>query len=132
MDEQQKKSFLALIQLDAGNLYRRIVDRKEDYLMVLHLKRTRKHFAHIFHCKYPQMNLSDLKELRESTISSIDYFYRKVNELQWYLLHTEDLPAMVSDHTEMEIKKLHSLFDEAMQNLSIEREGGPPPLDFKE
>ena len=120
MNEQQKKSFIALIQLDAENLLHRIQDRREEYLMILNLKRTRDHFSDIFHSKYGHIDIGQLKELKESTIYSIDHFYREVEELKWYLLHTEDLPAMISDRTHASIKKIANLFREMSQNLGPE------------
>lgn len=135
MNDQQKKSFLTLIRLDAEGLFQRIQDKQADYLMILNFKRTREHFADIFQSKYGQISITDLKQLKESTIYSLDYFHREVCELKWYLLHTEDLPAMVNGRTTAAIKKLKNLFHEMMKNLDIEagiENMGPPPLDFKD
>ena len=125
MNEQQKKSFITLVQLDAERLFRNIVDKKEDYLMILNFKRTREHFYDIFHSKYAQVSIDNLKELKESTIHVVDSFYREIEELRWYLLHTEDLPAMVSDHTHTEIKKITGLFQDMCEHLNAELNTSP-------
>ena len=139
MNHKQKKSLLTLISLDAENLFRRILDKQEESLMILNFKRTRKHFEDLFQSKYGQMSVHDLKELKESTIYALGHFYEEVAELKWYLLHTQELPAMIHDHTTAAIKKLNISFNELMQNIETELEGEdkgkdeePPPLDFKD
>ena len=59
---------MTLLQLDARSLFRRIADRKEDYLMILNLKRTRSHFVDVFYSKYNDVSLDDLKYLEENEI----------------------------------------------------------------
>ena len=124
MNEQQKKSFILLIRLDAENILRSIVEKKHDYLMILNLQRTRKHFSALFESKYDTVGIGDLKELDESTLSIINNFYREVSELKWYLMHTQDLPAMIEGHTDREIKKLKALFTKMVDAFDFDPEIG--------
>ncbi|MCY4644160.1 MAG: hypothetical protein OXB88_06030 [Bacteriovoracales bacterium] len=121
---------MTLIRLDVQNLFDRILARKEDYLMILSLKRTREHFCDVFYSKYGQISIDNLKELDDSTIAVLDSFYQEVDQLKWYLLHTEDLPAMLSDRVDGSIKKLKDILYEITEHLNSELrdQKGPPPL----
>ena len=71
--------------------------------------------------------------LKKMRFEAIDQFYNEVNELKWYLMHTEDLPAMVADHTGIKIKKLKNFLQELTQSLNTKLEISevPPPFEFK-
>ena len=126
MESERKRSFLILLHSDVQNLWERLCHRREDYLTILSLERTRTHFHDIFQSKYDQVSIETLTELDESTITSLEDFYREVKRLKWYLLHTEDLPAMVSDHTLTAIKKIKKRFHQVEQHIGAELEKKRP------
>lgn len=118
--EEVKKSFLRLIKLDANNLFKRIGDRKESYLHIFSLKRSRDHYAEVFKNKYNDTPLSDLKMIKDETISVLDEFFTKANNLKWYLEFTEDMPTQIEDHLSYEIASLGRLIDSVNLHLDLE------------
>lgn len=103
-------STLLLLKLDAKNLLTRIVTRKEEYLMEFSLKRTREHFKEIFFNRYQDCSIQDLKWCGQEVISSLDSFYSKVDELWWYLNHTQDMIKTAEDKVSVQIKVLERLY----------------------
>lgn len=109
-DETTQRTLL-LLKLDAQNLMDRIRDRRQEFVQVFALRRTRDHFAKIFHSLYDQVTLRDLAHCSSETIVALDQFHKLVGELSWYLYQTEDMPATVEDHvlrTSKRLEKLHA------------------------
>ena len=52
MNEQRQKQALYVILCDARSLMTRISKRKDDYISIFAMKRTREHFEHIFRSKF--------------------------------------------------------------------------------
>ena len=122
MESEVKKSFLRLIKLDANNLYSRIKSRRDDYLRVFSMKRTRQHYNEVFKNKYMDTPLSDLKLIKDETVLILDEFYSRANNLKWYLEYTEDMPTQIEDHLSFEIATMGRLIDSV--NLSLDLDMG--------
>lgn len=112
---------LLIINLDAKALNKRIQLRKDEYLMILSLKRTRAHFKDIFRSKYDSITIDDLKFLSEELILSIDNFYFHVNEMKWYLEQTQDMPKKIEDAVSRMTKKISKAFTQLELYLNVER-----------
>lgn len=108
--DHELHQLLVLLKLDAQRLYERIKYRAPEYLNVLSLKRTREHFKDVFKSRYFEMELSDLKKCSEDVIIGLDQYYSRVDNLHWYLNHTQDMPMMISDRVYASIKELESLY----------------------
>jgi hypothetical protein len=108
--DHELHQLLVLLKLDAQRLFERIKYRAPEYLNVLSLKRTREHFKDVFKSRYFEMALTDLKKCSEEVIIGLDQFYSKVDNLHWYLNHTQDMPMMISDRVYAAIKELEGLY----------------------
>jgi hypothetical protein len=133
-DVQRKYAVLVQIKLDATRLFDRISKRRSEYVSIFAVKRTRDHFKQIFANRYSSVGISELKDCSDKTISAIDAFYNKVDDLWWYLQHTEDMPGTVEDRLIREIKNIGRFYDELLLYLDQELKGNDdeseiPPLE---
>ncbi len=109
--DQRVKNIITLLKIDVKNLMYRIEKRKRDYLNEFSLKRTREHFRDIFKSRYDTVSIGDLKELGQETIVSLDQFYQEVDELHWYVKHTQDMAQMMSDKVDAYIRSIKAKYD---------------------
>lgn len=113
---------LMLLKLDALRLFERIKLRAPEYMYEFSLKRTRDHFPDIFRNRYEQVNIRELGLCSQEVIAGLDQFYTKVDEMRWYLNHTQDMPNRVEDKLHHHIKELEKIFQTL--NLYIDAEMG--------
>ena len=78
-----------LLKIDANNVFKRIKERKSEYLEIFALRRTREHFPHIFKNRYEDTTLEQLTQCSTELITTLDQFYTPVEEMRWYLFQTE-------------------------------------------
>ena len=104
--DEQTQRLLILIKLDANNLFDRIKERKNDYLEIFALRRTREHFPQIFKNRYQDLPLLELKKCNEDLITLLDHFYKIVDDMSWYLYATEDMPGTVEMFVDRKIIQL--------------------------
>lgn len=128
--DHELHQLLVLLKLDAQRLFERIKYRAPEYLNVLSLKRTREHFKDVFKSRYFDIELSDLKKCSEDVIIGMDKFYSRVDNLHWYLNHTQDMPMMISDRVYAAIKELEGLYQTL--TLYIDAELGIGQQDVQE
>ena len=121
MDELANK-ILLLIKLDAKRLFERIKGRRKEYLTTFSVKRTREHFKEVFKNRYQFLKIDDLVCCGEETIIALDEFYTLADEMNWYLHHTEDMPATVEDKTGNNIRALEKHYQTL--NLYIDADLG--------
>ncbi|MBF0207189.1 MAG: hypothetical protein HQK53_09910 [Oligoflexia bacterium] len=108
---ERTKSLLLLLKIDAKNLLERIVTRRSAYLLEFSLKRSREQFKEIFYSKYSQCKIETLQQCSTDVISSLDQFHTKVDELLWYLNHTQDMIKTADDKVIIFSKVLQRMFD---------------------
>lgn len=113
---------LLLIRLDAHRLYERLKYRAAEYIGIFALKRNRDHFHDVFRSRYDGTTIDDLKHCSEEALVAIDNFYASVEELRWYLFHTEDMPNTVDETVQRHLHELDRLYD--TMNLYINAELG--------
>ncbi|MCP4914187.1 MAG: hypothetical protein GY909_13830 [Oligoflexia bacterium] len=111
---------LTLLKLDATRLFQRIKRREAEYMQVFSAKRTREHFPHIFKNRYEGIKIEDLKLCSEEVIMGLDSFYTHVDDLRWYLSHTEEMPGTVNEKVSKSIRDLEKAYD--MLSLYIDAE----------
>lgn len=111
---------LTLLRLDAQRLYERIRYRELEYMQVFSMKRTREHFKDIFKNRYDSLSINELKLCGEEVIVGLDQFYTRVDELRWYLSHTEDMPGTVEDNVHFAIKEITECYDLLQLYISAE------------
>lgn len=111
---------LIILKLDARGLYERIKEREREYVSIFAQKRTREHFPAVFKTRYDGTALADLKLCSEDVIISLDQFHRVVDEMRWYLMITEDMPATVTDKLESMIHDLIESYDALMLIIDAE------------
>lgn len=119
-DDSQR--MLMLLKLDAKRLFERVKYRAPEYMSEFSLKRTREHFKEIFTNRYDDTNMRELILVGPEVIVGLDQFYTKIDEMRWYVNHTQDMPNRVDDRMQAHIRELESLYDTL--NLYIDVEMG--------
>lgn len=107
--------YLTLIKIDSANLMERIVDRQSEYLNDFSLKRDRAIFKDIFSNRYSTTTMGDLANVPLEIIELANDFYQDVDELKWYLMHTQDMPNTIEE----EIQRKTSILKKKHENLMI-------------
>ncbi len=128
--DSETHQLLVLLKLDAQRLYERIKLRAPEYLSVFSGRRIREHFAEVFKNRYDSASIEVLQKCSPEVIVSLDQFYTQVDNLRWYLDHTQDMPMMVSDKVYQTIRELRDHFETL--NLYIDAELGVRPLPTEE
>jgi hypothetical protein len=113
---------LVLLKIDANNLFKRIKERKSEYLEIFALRRTREHFPMIFNNRYEGTTIMDLAHCSTELIMTLDQYYTLVEEMSWYLFQTEDMPNTVEDFINRKIARMGKLL--ATLNLFLDAELG--------
>lgn len=113
---------LVLLKIDANNLFKRIKERKSEYLEIFALRRTREHFPKIFTNRYDTTTIMDLSHCSVDLITTLDQFYTHSEEMSWYLFQTEDMPNTVEDFIDRKIRRMEKLL--STLNLYLDAELG--------
>lgn len=119
---EETQRVLVLLKIDANNLFRRIKERKDEYLEIFALRRTREHFPMIFRNRYEGTTIMDLSHCSTDLITTLDQYYTQCEEMSWYLFQTEDMPNTVEDYISRKIKKMERLL--STLNLFLDAELG--------
>lgn len=120
--DENKERILLLLKIDANNLFKRIKERKNEYLEIFALRRTRTHFPMIFRNRYETTSISELSVCGPELITLLNEFYTHVEEMNWYLFETQDMPNTVENFILRKINKLEKLL--ATLNLFMDAEMG--------
>lgn len=119
-NSEDAQRILTLLKIDANNLYRRIRDRKTEYLEIFALRRTREHFPMIFNNRYSQTTISELSKCSTEVITTLDQFYSHAEDMSWYLFQTEDMPNTVEDYINRKISRMSKLIGTLNMYLDAE------------
>lgn len=119
---ENTQRMLMLLKLDAKRLFERIKYRAPEYMYDFSLKRTRDHFPEIFTNRYDTVLMKDLLLCGQEVLAGLDQFYSKVDEMRWYLNHTQDMPNKVEDKVHSHIRELEKFYETL--NLYIDVEMG--------
>lgn len=119
---EETQRMLMLLKLDARRLFERIKYRAPEYMYDFSLKRSRDHFSEIFTNRYDGVSMKELLLCGQEVIAGLDHFYSKVDEMRWYLNHTQDMPNRVEDKIQGYIRELERFFETL--NLFIDVEMG--------
>lgn len=119
---EDTQRMLMLLKLDAKRLFERIKYRSPEYMYEFSLKRTRDHFPAVFNNRYETTTIRDLMMCGQEVIAGLDQFYSKVDEMRWYLNHTQDMPNRVEDKVHAYVRELEKLLETL--NLYIDVEMG--------
>lgn len=119
---QNSERLLMLLKLDAKRLFERVKYRAPEYVAEFSLKRTRDHFPEIFKNRYDETNIRELMLCGPEVIVGLDQFYSKIDEMRWYVNHTQDMPSKVEDKIYSHIRELETFFETL--NLYIDVEMG--------
>jgi hypothetical protein len=118
--DEVARRYLLLLKLDIKNLFRRLASRKNEYIMIFALKRSREHFNTVFASRYEQAGFDELAYCSEETITALDQFYSHVEEIKWYLDYTEDMPNMVEDELSRMFHKLEEYYNTSTLYIDAE------------
>ncbi|MFA6238804.1 MAG: hypothetical protein WC635_15820 [Bacteriovorax sp.] len=108
---ENTQRMLMLLKLDARRLFERIKYRAPEYMYEFSLKRSRDHFPAIFVNRYDSVSIKDLLLCGQEVLAGLDQFYTKVDEMRWYLNHTQDMPNRVEDKVGSHIRELEKLYN---------------------
>ncbi len=106
----ERRNILLLIKLDANDLFERVVGRCSEYLKILELKRTREHLKLIFESRFSTLSINELKSVSEEVIMASHAYYKKIEEIKWYLFYSEDMPTAMSDHVFRSLKEIEKKY----------------------
>jgi len=115
------KNILLLLQLDAKNVYQRVVEWFPTYMAVFAAQRTRQHFGEVFFHRYHSIGIDDLKIFSEEVIIALDQFYQTIDEMGRYLKTTEDMPVSAQDQCQKYIAKLKTIYPMLELYLNAEK-----------
>lgn len=119
---EETQRMLMLLKLDAKRLFERIKYRSPEYMYEFSLKRSRDHFPAVFNNRYESSTIRDLMLCGQEVIVGLDQFYSLVDEMRWYLNHTQDMPNRMEDKVHSYARELEKLFETL--NLYIDVEMG--------
>jgi uncharacterized coiled-coil DUF342 family protein len=119
---ESTQRMLMLLKLDAQRVFERIKYRAPEYMYEFSLKRSRDHFPEVFKNRYETTSIKELMLCGQEVLAGLDQFYTKVDEMRWYLNHTQDMPNRVEDKIGSHIRELEKLF--STLNLYIDVEMG--------
>ena len=119
---EDAQRMLMLLKLDARRLFERIKYRAIDYMYIFSIKRSRDHFPEIFMNRYDSISVKELMLCGQEVLAGLDQFYSKVDEMRWYLNHTQDMPNRVEDKIYSHIRELEKMY--STLNLYIDAEMG--------
>lgn len=119
---EDAQRMLMLLKLDARRLFERIKYRAPEYMYDFSLKRSRDHFPEIFSNRYDSVTMKELLLCGQEVLAGLDQFYTKVDEMRWYLNHTQDMPNRVEDKVHSHIRELEKFYETL--NLYIDVEMG--------
>lgn len=119
---EESQRLLMLLKLDAKRLFERIKFRAPEYMYEFSLKRSREHFSSVFNNRYETATIKDLMLCGQEVIAGLDQFYTRVDEMRWYLNHTQDMPNKMEDRVHAYVRELEGDF--LTLNLYIDVEMG--------
>lgn len=126
--DQEKERIILLLKIDANNLFRRIKERKNEYLEIFSLRRTRSHFPMIFRNKFETTSVNDLAHCGPELILLLNEFYTLAEEMNWYLFETQDLPNTVENFILRKIARMEKVLQSLNLFLDAEMGGDKPVL----
>jgi Mg2+ and Co2+ transporter CorA len=109
-----------LLKLDAKRLFERIKYRAPEYMYDFSLKRSRDHFPEIFTNRYDTVAIKDLMLCGQEVIAGLDQYYSKIDEMRWYLNHTQDMPNRVEDKVHGHIRELEKFYETLSLYIDVE------------
>lgn len=118
----QTQRLLVLIKQDSSRLFERIKSRQAEYLYVFSVKRTREHFKDVFKNRFEALSIQELCTCSEEVIVASDAFYAAVDDLRWYLNHTENMPGTVEENVQTATRKISKLYE--VLSMSIDADLG--------
>ena len=112
----------------AGDVDRIVEDLefRRDFLReIWSVSRDRGAFLDTITGKWHQLTMDDLLEFEPAAVSTVDGFYRALDDFQLYLAFTEDMPATLIERYDRTLDRLKALGQEVLEVL-----GGPPERDI--
>ncbi|MEE2670152.1 MAG: hypothetical protein VYA54_00475 [Bdellovibrionota bacterium] len=120
---EMTQRFLTLLKVDSFNLMNRIIERQEEYLNDFSLKRDRAIFTEIFYNRYATTSMNDLAQLPIEIIELANDFYTQVDNLRWYLMHTQDMPNTIEEEIQRQTASLKKKQDNLLLYINVELAG---------
>jgi hypothetical protein len=117
---ENSERLLMLLKLDAQRLFERVKYRAPEYISEFSLKRTRDHFPAIFKNRYDETQIRELMICGPEVIVGLDQFYSKIDEMRWYVNHTQDMPSKVEDRAYFYIRELETFFETLSLYIDVE------------
>lgn len=122
--------FLTLIKIDSTNLMDRMTERQNVYLNDFSLKRDRRIFEEIFFSRYSSTTMGDLAVMPLEIIELANDFYQHVDELKWYLMHTQDMPNTIEEEILRKTAVLKKKHENLIVYVNVELSGEEARIEF--
>ncbi|MAZ48319.1 MAG: hypothetical protein CME65_07130 [Halobacteriovoraceae bacterium] len=123
--------YLTLVKIDSLNLMNRIVERQSEYLNDFSLKRDREIFKDVFTNRYSMTTMSDLAHIPLEIIELANDFYQHVDELKWYLMHTQDMPNTIEEEIQRKTAVLKKKHENLLIYINVELSGEDVPMELE-
>jgi len=131
-ENEKAMIMLTILRIDAQRLYERIKYREPEYMHHFSAKRTRDHFPAIFKNKYRSVSIDDLKLCGEEVIIGLDQFYTTADEMEWYLMVTEDMPGTVQERVYHMIREIDEAYNILQLYINAELDNYRPRRELEE
>ena len=109
----------------------RIVERQSEYLNDFSLKRDREIFKDVFTNRYSMTTMSDLAHIPLEIIELANDFYQHVDELKWYLMHTQDMPNTIEEEIQRKTAVLKKKHENLLIYINVELSGEDVPMELE-
>lgn len=138
----EQRNLLLAISNDASYLFNKVKERMPVYIEVFSVRRERHQFNWVFENKFKVLPIQELAKIPLKFIPLIDDFYNSCDELHWFLMYTEEMPAAIETFLQRSIHKLEKKLDIFLSSLAeylgdtidteTEEEPGPPLFETEE
>jgi leucyl-tRNA synthetase len=123
---REQDLLLNFILIDARRVLERIENWKKDYINLFTQTRSKAHFDKIFASRFNDIPVEQILKFDESKQKQLFKFYHHLEDLYWYLIHTDDMPATLEDQISRDLYLLN------FELAQIDPEANPSLKDIPE
>ena len=99
---------LAIVATDAANVMRRLDRRRDDMVEFFGRKRDRSALVDPLHSWMKTADFQAIREFTTTQLVAVNAFYEELDDLVWYLRHTDDMPGTLATRLDAHLETLHA------------------------
>lgn len=116
MDERTER-LRRLMGLEVRRILRRLQEREAQLVELWSKHRAREPFVDTLFARWATAGVTELTLLSPEAIGPLSAFHDAVDDLRFYLRHTDDMPTTLGDRLRAEIEALEPLAADALRGL---------------